>query len=226
MNRILVIALLILIGPGLKAQSTSTNRNLDSLSLFEVTYRLLGKEMIITNSYKRHNKYGIILIEEDHKEQRSNTLFLARIIKQLNVRNVGLEGLTFEIGLRKALIPQEFPGEKSLVEAFFYDNLMGTYSEEESDSYQLSNAEFIYLNFDSIVLVPIENSKTYDRFDIRQFESPSYYMQTAGVDILKKKEIDSLSGDLAVNWTCTQKSTSVLKSTRKYLHGRHRFRRK
>ena len=217
MNKTSVIALLILICSGLSAQSNYPTHSLDSLSLFEVTYRLLGREMIITNSYKPNNNYGVILIEEDHTEQRSNTLFLSRLIGQLNVRKVGLEGQTFSIDIRKSLVPNEFPMEKGLVQAFLYEHLMSAGNQEGENSYQLSNAEFLYLNFDSMELVPIEEPETYDRFDNELFESPAYYMQTAGVDILKKKEIDSLSEDLAVNWICTQKNTTVLRSTREYL---------
>ncbi|MBL4734104.1 MAG: hypothetical protein JKY18_01970, partial [Flavobacteriales bacterium] len=217
MNKISVVALLILMCSELSAQSNYPTHSLDSLSLFEVTYRLLGREMIITNSYKPNNNYGVILIEEDHAEQRSNTLFLSRLIGQLNVRKVGLEGQTFNIDIRKALVPDEFPMEKGLVQAFLYEHLMSAGNHEGENSYQLSNAEFLYLNFDSIELVPIEDPETYDRFDNKLFESPAYYMQTAGSDILKAKEIDSLSRDLAVNWICTQKNTTILRSTREYL---------
>ncbi len=186
-------------------------------SLFEKIYPLLGEEMVITNSYRPSASFGVILIEESHVEQKNNTIFLARLVERLNIRKIGLEGLSFSIPFARALIPKDFTTESGLLRAYCFDNLEDSHGTDDNQMQKLSNAEYLYLNYDSIQLVPIESDEVYNKIANKLFESPAYYLQTAGIGIIKEKDIETLSNLLSAKWLSIQKYTELLRSVKRYI---------
>jgi len=209
----LICALIPFLG---QAQHVSIAPN-NPASIFRMTYPYLGEEMIITNSYKAEETYGVILIEENHAEQEKNTIFLSRLVEKLHIRSIGLEGLYFSVPVSKAVITNKFEKEHELFSAYCFENLEDDYSKRDEE-HKLSNAEFIYLNYDSINLIPIELEEVYDRIDNYSFESPAYYLQTAGIGIVKEKDAKILSAMLATDWVSLQKYTTTLRNVKVYFN--------